>query len=398
MKRPVNRPINRPADGASKQPAGRSANGRAQRTDRTARGLAYSALQRIDHDGAYANLVLGPMLDGSELEQRDRGFATDLVYGTTRMRRACDFAVDRFVLKEPPPELRTLLRLGAYQIVFGDVAPHAAVNATVELAPQRSRGFINAILRRVAGSPPVWPNLATQLSYPDWIVERLNAELGVDDATAVLRVMNEPATVNTRMDGYVQDEASQWVGELVGAQAGERVVDLCAAPGGKATTLAASGATVIAADLQARRASLVAGNARRTGHDIPVVVSDARQPPFADASFTRVLLDAPCSGLGVLRRRADARWRIQAGDISELATLQQQMIDAAALLVRHDGFLVYSVCTLTAAESIEHTFPAGFRPLERPPSPWRPYGDGARLLPIDAGTDGMTILRYRRDA
>lgn len=369
-----------------------------QRTDRTARGLAYRALQRIEQDGAYANLVLGPMLDESGLEQRDRGFATDLVYGTTRMRRACDFAVDRFVLKAPPPELRTLLRLGAYQIVFGDVAPHAAVNATVDLAPQRSRGFINAILRRVAGSPINWPNAATELSYPDWIVDRLTNELGAGDASAVLAMMNEPATVSVRADGYTQDEASRWVGELVEAGPGELILDLCAAPGGKATTMASTGASVIAADLQPRRAGLVVGNARRTGGHIPVVVCDARNPSFGAQSFDRVLLDAPCSGFGVLRRRADARWRLQPGDVTELAVLQQQMIDAAATLVKPGGVLVYSVCTLTAAESIEHSFPLGWQPLERPPSPWRPYGDGARLLPIDAGTDGMTILRYRRDA
>jgi 16S rRNA (cytosine967-C5)-methyltransferase len=362
----------------------------------SARALAYFALQRIEQGGAYANLVLAPLLDDCSLEQRDRGFATDMVYGATRMRRACDFAIDRFLLKQPPAELRTLLRLGAYQIVFGGVAAHAAVNATVALAPQRSRGFVNAILRRVADTPIHWPNLATELSYPDWIVERLNTELGESDAAAVLRAMNAPPSVTTRDDGYIQDEASQWVAELVEARPGERIVDLCAAPGGKATLLTSSGAAVVAADLQFRRAQMIVGNARRTGQHLPVVVSDARHPPFAAGSFDRVLLDAPCSGLGVLRRRADARWRIQPADIDQLAVLQQQMIEAAAELVRPGGELVYSVCTLTAAESIGHRFPPGWQPLPPPPSPWRRYGDGARLLPIDAGTDGMTILRYRR--
>ena len=208
----------------------------------SARRVAYEALQRIDHDGAYANLVLPAMLERSDLDQRDRAFVTDLVYGTTRMRRACDFAVDRFVTKEPAPAVRTLLRLGAYQLLFAGVPAHAAVHDTVALAPGRATGFVNAILRRVAAAPVEWPDVATRLSYPDWIVDRLMAELGEADAVAALERMNEPPPVTTRADGYVQDIASQWVADLVEARPGDRVADLCAAPGGKATRLAADGA------------------------------------------------------------------------------------------------------------------------------------------------------------
>ena len=115
----------------------------------SARRVAFDALRRIEGDGAYANIVLGAMLDRSELHEQDRRFATDLVYGTTRMRRACDALVDRFVTSPPDAATRTLLRLGAYQLVFGDVAPHAAVSETVGLAPRRTRGFVNAVLRRL---------------------------------------------------------------------------------------------------------------------------------------------------------------------------------------------------------------------------------------------------------
>jgi 16S rRNA (cytosine967-C5)-methyltransferase len=127
------------------------------------------------------------------------------------------------------------------------------------------------------------------------------------------------------------------------------------------------------------------------------VVSDAVAPPFPSNSFDKVLIDAPCSGLGALRRRADARWRITESDVGVLAGLQRKIISAAAPLVRPGGWLAYSVCTLTAEESIDHPVPDGFEPIASPPSAeWRPYGLGWRLLPQDHDTDGMVLIRYRR--
>ena len=351
--------------------------------------MAYRCLLRIDHDGAFANLLLQSELPRTDLDERDRGFVTELVYGTTRMRRACDALIDRFITRPPSNALRTLLRLGAYQLEFAGVAAHAAVGETVQVAPRPSRAFVNAILRRVAGTPMQWPdNDAVRLSYPDWIVSRLRAELG-DEAEAALARMNEPAPVSVRADGYRQDLASQWVAAAVEAQPGELVADLCAAPGGKATAMTVNGATVVAADLQLHRARLIRA--------VPVVVADATQPPFASGRFDRVLLDAPCSGLGALRRRADARWRIDEADIVSLSALQQQMIDATATLVRPGGWLVYSVCTLTAAESIDHRPPSGFEVVvEAPGEQWHAYGHGWRVLPHHHDTDGMVVIRYRR--
>ena len=361
-----------------------------------AREVAYEALLRIDHEGAYANLVVPALLDRSSLSDQDRRFVTDLVYGTTRMRRACESLVERFVLTEPDPEVRTLLRLGAYQLAFGGTAPHAAVGETVELAHPKVRGFVNAILRRVAGAEKVWPDDASRLSYPDWIVDRFVAELGEFEGFAALECMNEPPPVHERADGYIQDRASGWVADLVGAVAGERVLDVCSAPGGKATAMASTGALVIAADLQAHRAALVADNAHRIGYDIPVVVADGTSPPFRNHSFDRVLIDAPCSGLGALRRRPDARWRISEQDIVDLAGIQQRLLNAAAPLVRPGGVLVYSVCTITAAESIDHPTPEGFEVItDDIGDEWTTFGKGFRILPQDADTDGMVIIRYR---
>ena len=340
------------------------------------------------------------MLDRSELHDRDRRFVTDLVYGTTRMRRACDALVDRFITSPPDEATRTLLRLGAYQLAFGDVAPHAAVAETVGLAPRRTRGFVNAVLRKVSTTEMVWPSEGARLSYPDWIVDRLTEELGDDEALASLVRMNEPAPVTVREDGYIQDGSSQWVAAAVEVEPGERVLDTCAAPGGKATALAAAGATVTAADVRPNRVSLVTANAERLGLEIDGVVDDATRPSFEPGSFDAVLIDAPCSGLGALRRRADARWRLQPADIDELVDLQRRILGASAPLVGPGGRLVYSVCTLTAAESIDHPVPAGFEIDDRPPpvGSWRSFGHGWRVLPHDADTDGMVLIRYRRRA
>lgn len=364
----------------------------------SARAVAARCLRRIDHDGAYANLVTSAELGRSDLQPRDRHFVTELVHGTTRMRRACDALVDRFVASEPEPEIRTLLRLGAYQLHHLGVAPHAAVGETVELAPRRARGFVNAVLRRVASTPMDWPSDAVRLSYPDWIVDRLVAELGAADALEALAAMNQPAAATERADGYVQDVGSQWVAAAVPVSDGDLVLDVCAAPGGKATAMAAAGAVVVAADLQPHRLALVADNVRRLGaSDVLPVVADGTTPPFPPASFGHVLVDAPCTGLGTLRRRPDARWRVEPGAVIELAGLQQRVIDAVAPLVAPGGTLLYSVCTLLAAESVEHRMPDDFEVVrDVPEGEWRPFGVGWRVLPQDAGTDGMIVLRYRR--
>jgi 16S rRNA (cytosine967-C5)-methyltransferase len=371
------------------------------KTGATARDVALESLRRIDDDGAYANLVVPALLERSGLAANDRRFVTELVYGTTRMRRACDAVVDRFVTNDPDAVTRRVLRLGAYQMVFAGVPPHAAVSTAVELAPRRTRGFVNAVLRRVSSAPMVWPSDAVRLSYPDWVVRTFRDE--VPDADECLARMNEPAPVTKRADGYVQDLASQWVVEAVGARSGELVLDTCAGPGGKATGLASTGAHVVAADANAARAGLVARNADACATPMAVVVADARRPALVDGSFDRVLVDAPCSGLGALRRRPDARWRIAESDIDDLVVLQSAILDASARLVRPGGWLVYSVCTITARESIGHAVPRGFEIVGREDSglpylrdEWQEFGSGFRLLPHRTDTDGMVLVRYRR--
>ena len=389
--------------------------------------MALDALDRIDEGGAYANLVLSGVLDRSGLAPADRRFVTDLVYGTTRMRRACDHLVDGYVERPLDGRVRNALRLGAYQLAFAGVPPHAAVGETVGVAPRPARGLVNAVLRRVAAAatPVRWPDDATRLSVPDWVLDELTTSLGGEVARVALATMNEPATVSERDDGYVQDPASQQVAAAVGAGPGERVLDLCAAPGGKATALATAGATVVAADVRHRRTALLARNARRVapgddgsasagtategpagpapggGGRVVAVTADGTRPPWRDGAFDRVLVDAPCSGLGTLRRRPDLRWRIEADAVGRLAGLQRDLLDAAAGLVRPGGTLVYSVCTLTAAETtgidgwLASAHP-DLVPAPPPGEPWQAWGRGAMLLPQASGTDGMCLFRYVR--
>ncbi len=363
--------------------------------------MALDVLVRVDAEGAYANVALPAALAESGLDERDRAFATELVYGVTRRRRALDWALDAFLVSPPPARARAALRMGAYQVLELGTPAYAAVSATVDVAPRAHRSLVNAVLRRVADAgPPGWPDDATRLSYPDWIVETLVADLGREAALAALASMNAPARTHRRSDGYVQDPSSQLAADAVGVRAGDLVADVCAAPGGKATALAARGAVVVACDSHLGRVGMLAANRTAVGAlSVRVIAADGRHPPLRTGCFDTVLVDAPCSGLGTLRRRPDARWRVEPSAVPRLAELQHQLLDAAAGLLRPGGQLVYSVCTLTAAETLQVAAQASnddrLDPLPAPGPPWLAHGGGAMLLP-DSDRDGMALFRWRR--
>ncbi len=388
----------------------------------TARGLAVAALVAVDA-GERANEILPRLLAASSLDERDRSFATELVYGAVRMQRACDWLIARFARGELEPIVRAAARTGCYQLAFMRVPPYAAVSEAVDLCPRRARPLLNAVLRRVgelvAAGPVQWPDAGTRLSYPDWVLRRLSADLGRERALAALAKMDEAAVVSKRDDGYVQDPGSQAVGEQVARWADERVgtapggatgcgrgrsvFDMCAAPGGKATLLAAHAPFVVAGDLSAARSRVVAANAARLGlSNLGPVVADGAAPPFRPGSFGAVLVDAPCSGLGVLRRRPDARWRVRPEDVARLAGLQRRLLAAAVPLVAPGGLIAYSVCTLTKEETsgvgqwLAARLVPGWEILPPPGPPWEPLGPGALLLPQSAGTDGMYLIGLRR--
>jgi 16S rRNA (cytosine967-C5)-methyltransferase len=419
--------------------------------------LARDVLVRIEK-GAYSHVVLPEMLRASSLSDRDRALVTDLVYGTQRSLRRLDALLEPHChrsMRRIDAPVRAVIRVGAYELLRGAPA-HAAVSEAVGAAPARARGFTNAVMRSLAASGPPFPepdSVAVALSYPNWLVDRLEHDLGTDDARAALAAMNEPPTVTLRPnplrtsavelaeelraggvdvgggtivpdavtirragdpatlaavhDGRAtpQDQGSQAVIEYLAPEPGERVLDVASAPGGKATAVAervGENGCVVATDVNPNRLRLVRAAALRLGLvNIATIVADGRFNPVRDATFDRVLVDAPCSGLGVLRRRPDARWRVDEAWLPGLADLQVALVVAAAATLRPGGVLVYAVCTLSESETIgvaERVIAAlpDFEALARPTAPWRPHGHGALLLPQDAGTDGMFVLGLQR--
>jgi 16S rRNA (cytosine967-C5)-methyltransferase len=292
-----------------------------------------------------------------------------VAYGTVQRVRTLDHAIEtlgRRPVRKLDPPVRAALRLGAYQLGYLDsVPPHAAANESVELVRaaglERAVAFTNAVMRRVgegigellARLPESTPHeAALKHSYPDWIAETWWREWGAGDALALMRAQNEPPERVLReptgglKEPWPQSRGSQLAGNAVGAQPGERVLDLCAAPGGKATQLAAAGAEVVAVEKHPGRARELEENAARLGAHLTVVNADALELPAELGGFDRVLVDAPCSGLGVLNSRPDLRWRA-----NPLPELQLDLMRAAVERTRPGGSITYSVCTIHQAEN-----------------------------------------------
>ena len=359
-----------------------------------ARRAAYETVLRVFEDDAYADRAFRTA--AAPLDSRERALAQRLAYGTIQLRRTLDHGIGQLgkrpVAKLDPP-VRAALRLGAYQLAFSEVAAHAAVNESVELVRdaglERAVKFANAVMRRLAlglrelvdalpeGSAA---EAALRHSYPDWVAEIWWRELGADDALALMRAQNEPPETVVRRNGlrkgevagepdpelpgalrvervderaladglvWPQSRGSQLAGLVVGARPGERVLDLCAAPGGKATQLAEAAAEVVAVEKHPGRARELEENCRRLGAtNVRVVQADALELPGELAGFDRVLVDAPCSGLGVLAARPDLRWRGR-----PLPELQGDLLRVASERVRPGGTIVYSVCTISEAEN-----------------------------------------------
>lgn len=368
------------------------------------RGVARDVLVAVD-GGARANAALAAALDGAGFDDRDTAFVTELTYGAIRMQRACDWLAEPFVKRALDPPVRASVRLGVHQLAHMRTPSHAAVSTAVDASPKRARGLVNAVLRRVTErlrrGPVRWPDEATRLSYPDWLAERLTADLGAEHGPAAMAAMNEPQQPVVRPDGYRQGRASIWVAEQVTAGDSDgHVVDLCAAPGGKATALPGF---VVAADIEPARVATLAATIGSTGRSATAAAlcADGRHPPLRPGRAAAVLVDAPCSGLGALGRRPDARWRVTATDIDRLTALQRDLLVAASTLLRPGGLLVYAVCTLTTAETIAvDGWLGATHPELVPERPvgdmWRRWGRGGLVLPQDGGTDGMAVFRYRR--
>jgi 16S rRNA (cytosine967-C5)-methyltransferase len=374
-----------------------------------ARRVALNVLVRVFEEGAYADRAFAGEAEG--LGERDRAFAQRLAYGATQRVRTLDHALEevggRSVAELDIP-VRAALRLGAYELAFMDAVPaRATVNEAVELAratgASRATGLVNAVLRKATGIAKLIDNLpegtpqeaALKHSYPDWIAETWWQEWGADEALALMRAQNEPPERVVRPAGtgsWPQSRGSQLAGRSVGVEPGERVLDLCAAPGGKTTQLAGQAAEVVAVDLHPGRARELGENVKRLGFEnVTVVAADARELPPELTGFDRVLVDAPCSGLGVLASRPDLRWRAQ-----PLPALQLELLRVAAERVKPGGSITYSVCTIARGENEDVVDASGLEvePLDGEfAHPRRP--EFLLTLPSKHGTSGFFIARIR---
>lgn len=430
-----------------------------------ARIAAYDALLDAERRGDFADRRLRARFAEREMSREDRALATLLVQETNRRRGALDYVLGRLLergLDGMPVDVLTALRIGLLQLLHLDRVPaHAAVDESVELVKRTGRetfvGVANAVLRRAAGGDvPELPEgdsdkaLAARHSFPAWLVRRWR-RLGprLEDALSgsnrtpeiVLRVNTLRTTADAvrrdlgglgietapgryhagsvrilggadvssyrgLIEGYVsvQDESESLVGRIVDPLPGERVLDLCAAPGGKSTHLLELSRGLIdltCADASPDRIRTVNENLVRLGVAASLVVSDGRMPAF-DERFERVLVDAPCTGTGVLARRAEARWRLSSDDPARLAELQLALLDRATDLVKLGGVLVYSVCSIEPEETddvVERLL--ALRP-DLTEEPITTVPDGAldegrlRLLPGDGDGDGVFGVRFKR--
>jgi len=396
-----------------------------------ARSAAYEVVRRVFEEEAYADRALRSASAG--LDQRDRSLARQLAFGTVQRVRTLDHAIEtlgkRPVAKLDPPVLAAL-RLGAYQLGFlGGVPRYAAVNESVELVRrarlERAVPFTNAVLRRIGDGIErllaTLPEGPLKHSYPDWVWDIWRRDLGDERALSLMRAQNEPPpTVVRHVRGetpagsptdipgayevarvdedalargeiWPQSRGSQLAGLLVGSEAGERVLDLCAAPGGKTAMLAGE---VVAVEANQSRARELQENLRRLGRgDVHVVQADGRDLPRELSGFDRALVDAPCSGLGVLATRPDLRWRSQ-----PLPELQLELLEATVECVRPGGTIVYSVCTINAdeAEAVVDASGLEVEPIEG----WAQFRHPTRpeflqTFPDEHRTSGFFIARLR---
>ncbi len=415
----------------------------------SSREVARRVLDRIDKDNAWATPTLDGELARAGLPDRDRRLASELVYGVLRHRTRLDRALSAHAnLKKTPPKVITVLRLAAYQLLFLDRIPgHAAVNDAVAaaraVAGPKVGGFANAVLRELTrrGEPPLPEgDLELATSLPRWILDELIATAGpdlvaiakafadqapliargnrlrttrealiaelaaagvtatsIDSAPMALRLedLGDPARNAAFQAGRwtVQDLGAQHVALAAAPKPGQRILDACAGVGGKSTHLAElidDQGSIDAADQSATKLGLCGETAARLGltsiHRVSCDLLDPAAP--LQPAYDLIVLDAPCSGLGVLRRHPDAKWRLKPTDVPRLAQLQRQLLDAVVPRLAPGGTLVYSVCTFTRAEGPEQIAAVVARSgltLVEERRTWPPDADGFYLARLVRG-------------
>ncbi|MGC5328745.1 16S rRNA (cytosine(967)-C(5))-methyltransferase RsmB [Brevibacillus sp. SYSU BS000544] len=442
-----------------------------------ARDVALEILTRVDEHQSYSNLELKNVLSSHQLSPQDTGLVTELVYGTIQRRLTLDTVITRFVkggTKKLQPWVLNLLRMSLYQVRYLDRVPdRAAVHEAVEIAKRKGHqgisSLVNGVLRNVLRQPETWTtapkgSVAEQIAYeeshPIWLVKRWLKLYGEEATRAICQTNNLPPHTSVRVnrlkiaqedllahlkrdlpevavstlspdglvvsghaagtswfqDGFmtIQDESSMLVAPALHVKPGMRVLDACAAPGGKTTHLAEmmdNQGEIVACDVHPHKRELIGQTAKRLGITIvKTLVSDAADLPNQEIGlFDRILLDAPCTGLGVIRRKPDIKWNKTEQDIKDIAKVQFELITQVSKLLKPGGLLVYSTCTMEPEEN-QHL--VGRFLQENPDYEWdlsltqdlppavQKLADGQQgfiqILPHQFSSDGFFISRIRR--
>jgi 16S rRNA (cytosine967-C5)-methyltransferase len=408
------------------------------KTRSSARSTALIALCEWRNGHQFADSILQRLLSSTDLAERDRAFTTELFYGVLRNLTLLDFWIGELRDSKIDNDARELLRLGIYQLFFLRTPEHAAVYETVAIAETRARGLVNGILRETTRREPELrakadeQSLSVRKSHPDFLIERWENNFGEQEAANLCDWNNEPARIYARInslriardefvqkypegnpvpddpdfihfnrlptkgldcgDCYIQDPSTAIACRLLDPKPGDKILDACAAPGGKTgyiAQLVSNEAVIVACDRDAKRITLLRKNLERLHARIAHVIEhdwdrDADGLPVSEhGPFDRILLDAPCSNTGVMRRRVDVRWRLTPADFERMSQRQMSILSNVARLLKPGGVLVYSTCSLEPEENEQliaralQMFPDLSRIETKSIVPFRDHFDGA---------------------
>jgi 16S rRNA (cytosine967-C5)-methyltransferase len=312
-----------------------------------ARQIAFDILRKVSQGGYASDLLLERT---RQLDSRDAGLASEIVFGCLRYQAQLDYLIARRVPRAPELEVRIALRMGIYQLRYLDrIPPHAAVGESVELVKRLGRapaaGLVNAILRKTDRTPVPWPDRATELSTPAWLIEKWDRQFGRPTTDQIAASFLQPAQSYVASTGRIQDIGAQSIVPLLDLHPGQTFLDLCAAPGNKTAQAIQQGARTIACDIHLHRLK------QMRDLNCSLVVLDGTQPLPFRAKFDCILIDAPCSGTGTLGRNPEIKWRLKPSDLADLRAKQVALLRQALHQLCPGGRLVYSTCSLEKEEN-----------------------------------------------